>query len=373
MPMFMNDYFRYLLALLIPVAFTRFKSTPNLLLVILFSAFYTLAFYIRQEPLSPSALAYNLLYPPMMYIIGYSLATRFKSYKSDTLLIVLLCFCIALPAIYYNFVDFQDTKALINSKRIITFGNDGPRRNATGYGMMLSLALTMTGAVFLNARNRFEKSLKISQTIFAILAIFCTVRLVNRTGLIIAGTSVVIALLFQGLPRKNIFKIIISVIFIIIALSIINTYSNWITDAITFYDKRDHGVGSVDTYGGRSVRWLASLYQIAEYPLGSTKLMVRGYHYAHNLWLDAGIKGGVLSMLLLIIITIRFIITFFGVYRQKKLSIYEKNTFLLISIGLMLQSFTEPVIEGMPVLFWIWIFYFGMLDSLMVKFKRNLL
>lgn len=364
MPLFMGDYCRYLLALFIPFAFLRWKGTTNGLLIAGFSISYTAAFVFRGESLSASAIIYYLIYPATLYITGYNLCRRFRNNQSIVWLMVLMAFSIALPAIYYNLLDFLQSGQLIRVGRDITYGEDGIKRAATGYGMMMSLTLGLTGLLFCVCDNKSDFKRKVFSLIIAVTAIFCTVRLLNRTGLAIAAISCIAAILSLGISVKRLFYILSAVVLVAIGIYILNEHSPLLADAIENYSRRDFGTGSVEGFGGRDERWSAALVQIIERPFGDTGLDLGGYYnYAHNLWLDTGIRGGLLSLILLLIITCKFIKRGIKVYKFGAVSKFERQVLLLIGVAFMLQLFTEPIIEGLPQFFWLWLFFLGILDS----------
>lgn len=372
MPLFYNDYCRYLLALLIPYALMHWKNNANAILLVLFSIIYTGAFYLRGEYLSASALIYYLIYPTTLYIVGFSLCKKFKDAATSAWIIILLAISLAFPAIYYNLIDFSDSGQLIRVGRNLSFGEEETKRTATGYGMMMSLALGLLGLVFCISNEKSDRNLKFIAVITSFVALFCTVRLLNRTGLVIAAISCIIAVLSLGISTKRLSYLFVAIIALSTGILYLNEHSPLIADAIENYTRRNSGVGAVEGFGGRDERWMSAIIQIFNKPTGDIGLDMGGfYNYAHNLWLDVGIRGGLISLIILIFVTFNFIQRNWIVYRYGGVSKFNRQVFLLIGIAFLLQLSTEPIIEGLPQFFWLWLFFLGILDAFPCNIKHR--
>lgn len=367
MPLILMGYSQYLLVLLVPMAFKHLDFSINGLLIFLFSLVYFSAIYFRGETMTPSEVIFTIFYPTIAYSIGWNMSKKFFSIKTSILLITVLICCLAFPAIIYNLIDYFKTGELINIQREITYGSLDRDRSATGYGMMLSLVLGMAGLLFYKTNNSNDHLVKYTSLIFSGLALFGTVRLVNRTGIVIVVVSSLIVFGCSRISVKRLGYLLLVLMLLIIVLGI-NQNSELVKEVTANYEMRNSGVGSTNELGGRTERWILAINQIYSEPFGDKGLRYyTGYSYAHNLWLDAGIRGSIFSLVILLFITICFIKRIYHIWRDRMMPKFDLIVILLLSITFFLQFGTEPIIEGLPQLFWLWLFFWGMMDSIATK------
>lgn len=94
--------------------------------------------------------------------------------------------------------------------------------------------------------------------------------------------------------------------------------------------------------------------------------------YFHNMWLDAGRIGGVFPFVFLIMYSINTLFHVIYLFRKKALDITYRYTVLSIYTGIMLNCFTEPVLEGIMESFLVFVFINGLVDTDYKKLKRRL-
>lgn len=98
------------------------------------------------------------------------------------------------------------------------------------------------------------------------------------------------------------------------------------------------------------------LVSLLENPLGGLNASV----YFHNMWLDAGRVGGIIPALLLLLFTVSHgaaVRSFFLSDAEEP----EKYLVVLLTCGLMLNFFVEPVLEGLYDSFYFFLILHGML------------
>lgn len=371
MPLTLMGYSHYLLVLLTPMAFVHLRFSINGLLIFFFSLIYTLAINFRGEILTPSDTIFYCFYPILAFSVGKSISNKFLSLKSNIVLITILICCLAFPAIIYNLIDYFKTGELVNVQRKITYGSMARERSATGYGMMLSLVLGMAGLLFYKTNNSNDHFVKYASLIFSVLALFGTFRLVNRTGIVIAGVSSLIVFGCSRISARRLGYLLL-VLMLLFAVWGINQNSELVKEVTANYEMRNDGEGSTNELGGRTDRWIRAIDQIYREPFGNKGLkFYTGYNYAHNLWLDVGIRGSIFSLVILLFITICFIKRIYHIWRDRMMPKFDLIVILLLSITFFLQFGTEPIIEGLPQLFWLWLFFWGMMDSIAAKYKKR--
>lgn len=82
--------------------------------------------------------------------------------------------------------------------------------------------------------------------------------------------------------------------------------------------------------------------------------------YAHNLWLDCARVAGVIPLLFLLIITVYFIC---ALWKELKISEhdYYRTIIVVIGVSLLVYMNVEPILEGCPLLFTVFVIILGML------------
>lgn len=373
LPLWGAGYCMYVLFLLLPVVLINVRKYSGLCcLLILFSLCYTTTQILNGHHYTPSALIFDLLFPFIVCQAGQYVVNRQSNPKSTILLLVLMASALALPAIVQNITDAVTSGQLINVNRMVFVDSDAVSRAATGYGMMFALMDGSLGLLVVATLNRFDARLKLLLLILSGCAIFSTIHLINRTGLVLAAASLIaVAILPPYSFKKNMYLVSVLVISIAIGAYFFKD-SAFLLDAMDFYEQRDLSAdSSVASYGGRTDLWAAGFQQLFTEPLGNDRgVMIEGSSvYAHNMWLDAGAHGGILSFILLVIIGIVFIRSVYRMYKLSVLTQFERSVLLLFSIALFLQLNTEPVIEGVPQYFWYFIFFTSVLSSFNKKYR----
>lgn len=367
LPMALRGYAQYLLVFLTPLLF-KTKYGINTLLILVFSFLYTSSMLYRGVEMITSEMVFSFLYPLLLYQTGEYLGKHVKSVRTITLLMVCISIAMALPAIFSNVLDYLSTGELINSKRAVEAAS-GESSGATRYGMMLALSLGSIGAVIIGSNDNFDNKLKVVILGFSLLSLLSTIHLVNRSGLYIAAFSVVAcAVLPPFTPKRVVYALIIFVVAYIIYVVYLE-FTPLLKKAIESYQYRNETQGSVKSFGGRDNLWRQGIQHLEDYPWGGGKSVV--FHgrasYAHNMWLDCGIVGGVPAMILLIVITCKYVISAVKLLFYKTRYTFSRNLLIVMFATLIIQSMVEPVLLGLPQFFWIMMLLFGMLTMFLKK------
>ena len=234
--------------------------------------------------------------------------------------------------------------------------------SATLYGLNASLGLV--GLAFYFTKYKTRELIKYIFLLLSILSLITVIHLINRTGIVILVLCFVTVTLYRY--NGNIFRllalcsIIVIIFLILIQLQVINQD---ISDA---YIIRDDGIGSVNTAGGRLEKWIIGLYNIFKYPFGWEYSSIK-FGYAHNLWIDIARIGGIIPF------TLFFIASIYSFNTLCKLLKYREKNITPLILGLnicfFLSSFVEPVIEAMPLYFYLYIMLWGIQHQMIIKFK----
>lgn len=370
MPLLLNEYCHYIMIILLPYVMSRTQVSKNCILVMLFSVCYFLMKFFNGYEYSLSEAIFDLFYPFIMYQAGTLIIRKQSNPTPGVIIIVALAIFHAGPAIYYCIMDVIKTGELINRSRYILSDTGEITRSATGYGMMLALMNGSIGLGLVEAQNIIDKRIKIVILIISIGSLFSVIHLVNRTGIILSALSLLIAALLPPISIKKLRYVFLILMISIGALVYWGGESVFFSDVQEMYDDRN---SDFVTYGSRKELWTAGIQQLFLQPLGNSKgVSVKGYyHYAHNLWLDVGIKGSIFSIFILIILTIILMKNLLLVYKKQYLNNFKKAILVIMCATCLLQSFVEPVIEGDPRLFWFLIFYMSIITNLNLKYANS--
>ena len=305
-----------------------------------------------------------LICPFLFYCFGQFVVDRVDNIDQLTIFwsISILLFSVIL---YMSAIQDIIQNGFVNITRSFSIWGASTERSAisaTLYGLIASLGLV--GLPFFFIKTGTKPIIKCIFLILGICSIMTVLQLVNRTGLVVVALTFIILILYNYKSRFfHIIAACAALIFIfclLIKLQIINQ------DVFQAYIDRNDGVGSVSTAGGRTERWITGFQNIFIYPFGWAHAKIQ-YSYAHNLWLDVARAGGILSFIPLVIATVFSYKTFFKLLR------FRDRKFMPLLLGLnvcfFLSSFVEPVIEAIPLYFYLYLMLWGMQSQLLLKFR----
>ncbi len=100
--------------------------------------------------------------------------------------------------------------------------------------------------------------------------------------------------------------------------------------------------------------WCAGIDSLIKYPLGGcNNCLIREYGqtsiYAHNMWLDVGRNGGIISILLLLFFQIAHIKYVWKIINYPEISEFLKSSLLILIFTLMMNYFVDPIFEEAPI------------------------
>lgn len=304
-----------------------------------------------------------LLCPVIFYIYGKYMVDKLETPKSLT---VFFTVSILLFSIVLYISVFQDIVqgGFVNVTRSFSiWGMDGGQNRlaATLYGLVSSLGLVGLSVGF--TRMVLPKKLKGMFLLLFVLSMLTVLHLVNRTGIIVAMLCVFCVSVYcsQGkIWRLLVVGLLVCIlVLLLIELNIINQ------DVVDAYTNRNEGIGKVNTAGGRLDKWIDGVQNIFRYPLG-WDIEAPQYGYAHNLWIDIARISGILPFFVFLIVTL---ISFGNLIKLLKLKDMTMVPLLLgLNICFFLSSFVEPVIEAIPLYFYLYLMLWGVQNAVV----RNL-
>ena len=238
---------------------------------------------------------------------------------------------------------------------------------ATAMGAYLTYNMTIPG-LLLNYQQKLGKVFILSAITLFILTLLSVFRLGSRTQLLISVISILISLFFiiPNQPIRKNFKLIGTLIFLISGFLIFFPI-DLDADYFSVLGSRLQESQNASSAGGRTDRWIKSLQHIISDPLGWE---IEAFGFSHNMWLDVARYTGVISFILLIVLTIRFYGKIYKAIRLKKDALLINSQILLYSIASFLIFFVEPIMEGLFFLFVSFCMFQGMINAYIEKYSK---
>lgn len=109
---------------------------------------------------------------------------------------------------------------------------------------------------------------------------------------------------------------------------------------------------------------------ILKNPLG-TKDYIGDLKYAHNMWLDLAKEVGIIPFILLIIYTINIIASVLKIIRNNNINKDYKILISSIYIGMLINFLVEPILQGIPFYFLMFVIINGLIDMQANDIKRT--
>lgn len=363
-------YFGYLLIGLIILKrkFVKENLDRNFLIIFLFSLVYGL-FYSLDPAAGIQYIFVYIFTPPALYLWGKFLTTKSGSEIGFLYVLLGIGVIFSIPPLISVFLNILEGGFAQGTRSIPMFWNDQPV-NATGMGAPFLLIMCIP-AILLAYFNKFSIVIKAFLTIIYIMTLMCVIRLGSRTQLVITLFTFLVTLVYV-MPKQSIKKNLSLMVLLLIGIFLVfrNVSFDLDSDWLTSFAGRieQGGAAEVASGGGRTERWVKSLEYIFEKPLGWD---VMEFGYSHNLWLDTLRAGSIISLILLLIFSIR---SFFKVKKiiQVNNSITSNNVIIFTYfIAFNLIFFVEPIIDGSFFIFVGFCLFMGMLDTYYNLLKIN--
>lgn len=349
-----NVYFVFLFCIfgliLLPI---RKYFDKTALALLFFSAVFAAFTHINGISESKFQLLCHLLSPTIFYILGKYIVKR-NSEKGVITFIAVSLFAFSIMAIS-DVVKDIGLNGFGNITRAISTSGRESSLSATLFALIFSLNICGLG-VFIS----YNEKKTITPYFFLALCIASLVsnmHLINRTAIVLFALITFLSIAYKY--RKNIFFIVFSVTLVVVVIILLFKYGIISSDIIEAYEQRalydeinDRGLTSE-----RDIRWFVSIKNIFIYPFGWRNEYMGFNPYAHNLWLDVARDAGFLPF------TILFIASCISIKDILRISLREFKTYnailTLLYITFFISSFLEPVIQGIPLYFYLFTMLWG--------------
>lgn len=293
----------------------------------------------------------------LFFAIGYNLANKNKEAIYWYFILLLTAFFTSLVNIYNGLIDTMQNGFIVPERM---FGIDKEEFAQTTSLICSELIPTIAciGLFFDKPNMINNKSLRWIGVIFAILGELCAIHYVSRAGMLIMVLSIVIALLYHmKFNFKSIFFLIISLVAFLFFLQ---------SDAYAVFELKNETGGDLATGNGRDVRMLYWLEENAKKPMGIPDWQNRYnvYIWAHNFWLDFTKECGWIPGIALIFFSLRNLYFVARIALRRKMNKSVAQLVLLLGIAYFLTLFTEPTMQGAPLLMFSYLFFCGITKSI---------
>lgn len=308
------------------------------------------------------------LIPATFYIFGKRVASG-VDYCLLFKFTAIILFVFSLNSVVVCILEIVDTGNLINYTRILSryVNDDQMIMPATQFGINVSLGLIGLGIFIISNQKKIVQYLYL---LIFLSSLIVSVNLINRSGIIISLICTFF-IVYSGYNSKNKIKIISSILLLFILCFIViksKIFETNIFDAYIYREESEQNSGLFNA-GSRSWRWLEAIPKIFQYPFGYKDLIPRDF-FIHNIWLDVSCIAGILPFILLIIITYKMLITSYKLYKTNFCN------FTIVMLGLnvsfLLTFFMEPILVGSAIYFYLYCFFYGIVNQLYKQYTNNL-
>ena len=279
----------------------------------------------------------------LFYIFGKFIVMRVGKPVHIIVLLTVMLICYQLD-VYYSFFNSLFTDGFtISDTRIFYLGGDETRAlTATLVGLNISVSMVgLSSSIILKGYPK----LRLMYLVLFLMAIFTTIYLLNRTGLVIALICTMAVLLYFYQKNRKALIAIVSGLALIIFMAF---HFGWVdSEIIMAYGERNV---DIQTAGLRTMKWTEAFRELFAHPFGWADPESDTIYYAHNMWLDIAQVTGVLPFLALLILSVKAILLQFRLFKIKA------DPFVAVTTGLnvcfFLSCFVEPVYGGLHLFLW---------------------
>lgn len=341
----------------------------NFYILILASLSYMLLSLYNGYYTSLSSYCLKFISPIILFYVGYLKGVRGYNYWKKNILIIMFA------SFIHGFLNMLFNR---NVNILLIAGRQyrdiyGGTISATLQNLMFILSSSLFFYFLVCEKN---KKIKISGIFLGIAGAYCSIVSASRTMLVLMILVFFISLVvYLSLKHNMIVSIsyigfitfFILIIFgIIISLNLFGIKGWFEGTALAqrmLTSSTSNGISE-------NLRWKYSwdiLKMLIDYPLGNIPYS----HYAHNLWIDIAKEVGIIPFILYIVF---FISNSKDMYcyclKNKK---YKGRVVFIISVfvSYILVFFTEPVMEGLPIIFCMFCFICGGISSSLKILRQN--
>ena len=354
------------------------KSTLGMVVTLFsFSILHTFFQFIYGEISIINSIG-RLLFPITLYYFGFLIIRNDNDYKVAHKYLITTIFVytfygfLSLQRAIYTFGSFEASR-IINGRTVFSIW-DGSPVSATILNMSLSFGLSLLSLFLTNFKGiKISKKNKIIYFICFALSTYTVFTLGNRSGILILVLAFFISFIFAD--KMNVSKVFRVLGMVVLLIFFFSLYQSDLLGIRSFFEdtlifgRMNQSMAEGDP---RVAAWVAAFNGMFQYPLGGRRASLP-LGFAHNMWLDVGYVGGLIPFTLLLLFTIKTIISLGELLTKWNHPLLIKRIFLALYVGVMITFFVEPIMEGGFTFFTTFCFFVGLLDRLNYNQKKILL
>ena len=366
-PIYSNILFSFLYITIIQYIKTK-KILLNSALSINFWALFLFGItYFLFGGLKLQHLEFFLITPLLVYSFGWTLIELRGGKDVDFIKRIILAMLIGFGV--HAFLNYISNIGV--TRWLLTDFFTGSIRAATGSGVLNTMIFSLLAYLLFIEK---DKKIKILGLVLEIVACIYSFQLGGRTQLIILGLVFVIIFFFYLFEKKGFvptFKIIMRLVFLVILVYIVYqldifSIKTTIESSNLLLRLEQGGLEASDQYRINSV--LNGLLSLINHPFGGQETVF----YFHNMWLDVGRVSGVFPFLFLLLYSVLATYHVLMIFLNKNYNITIRYLFLSLYLGIQINFFTEPIMEGAISFFLAFCFLSGFVDYMYYRTRRFL-
>lgn len=332
------------------------RIDKDLLLLLFVFASYSV-FALLNNNTNLTTIVTRSLPAVLFFAVGFNLASKNKKATYCYFILLLAAFFTSFINIYNGLIDTAQNGFIVPERM---FGRDREEFTQTTSLIVSELIPTIAciGLFFDKPNLIDDKRLRWFAFALGILGELCAIHYVSRAGILIMALSIITGLIYRS-------KINFRTIFFI-SITILAYLSFLQTDAYAVFELKNETGGDLATGNGRDERMLYWLNRIIENPIGivNWQNQYSQYSWAHNFWLDFTKECGIIPGIALVLFSLRNLYYVVRIAINRHINKSVAQLVLLLGIAYFLTLFTEPTMQGAPLLMFSYLFFCGIVKSI---------
>lgn len=331
-----------------------------------FLALFSLSYVLIGER-SFSAFLYYTVASVLAYVCGWTAVRMSEKAEKDV-----INYIISMMTGFGIYVVLNLAVNIGNDRYSLIDFWSGSIRVATCSGMLNTIIIS---SLFYIIKFEKRKWLKFLLLAFAFISVIYMFILGSRTQFYIALICIFISVFIYSVETdfvNEFIKVSLILIAVLVVLSIVY-YNNIfgfrdfiLSSNLLTRMTNSRSISNSDKF--RFDSFFVGLSDLFKYPLGGRRTQM----YRHNMWLDVGRVSGIFPFVFLVGYTISTMKSAYKLFRNKSVSTELRYLIMGVYLGVNLNFFFEPVIEGFANFFFIFCIINGMIDALCkVKAEQN--
>lgn len=291
-----------------------------------------------------------------LFSLGCNLVKRNENYEYWYAVLLVTAFLTGIANIYFG-IDDTIKNGFIVPERMFGVDKDEFEHTTSLIASQLIPTIACVGLLY-DTPSIANKKLRWSAIFIGLIGTLCAMHYVSRAGILIMVLSVFISLLFRSrFNSRTIFFIIATIVAYIIFMQ---------SDAYAAFELKNEIGGDISTGNGRDERMLYWLNRVMYNPMGIVNWANEYtlYPWAHNFWLDFTKECGIIPGLALVIFSIRNLYFVVRIALTSRVNKSVAHLILLLGIAYFLTLFTEPTMQGAPLLMFSYFMFCGAVKSI---------